>query len=1089
MRQSLTLLSALLLASQGELQALNLTDLRCEYHENPLGVDVAKPQLAWKLQENDQNARGLRQAAYQVLVASTLALLAKDRGDLWDSGLVASDQSVHIAYAGKPLAPRQEAFWKVRVKAQDGKLSGWSQPATWVMGVKGDWKSPWIAARAVPMNLPRGQRFIPAPELKGTFVDKKQSQGYQALIAKTADTVKWVQVDLGRSMPLQRIRIETLNHDEAKGFGFPLRYRIEASDDAGFSQSRLLDDRTGADVPNPGATWLTVEGQGVSGRYVRMTATKLAPHPKNAGEFCFGLRTMEVISEDKNVASMAPVHALDSLEGNGWGKHLLSEPLVEARQEAVLLRRDVELDTTPVRALARVSALGFVDFSVNGKKAGLDVTAPAVSDYTRRVFYHVHDVTAHFQAGANTLGAVLGNGFFGAPSRGWTNWVGVGNEPVFSAEVELTMADGTTRFITADSAWKWSTAEITFNDFFKGERQDLRLAQPGWDAPGFDASTWQTVAQVDAPPGEMQPNPGTPVRVEKVVKPIRVEGNRYIFESMQTGWPVVGARGPAGREVKVGDYSAPRTSKKKAEGNPADFRYILKGVGEEILEPRFMVHSIGPVIVVDGIEPPPLEAVTIKSAHADLPHTGRFSCSNPFLNHVHDATLRTHLNYTLDVPMDPTREKAGWTQDVQTMIDSTVYFTDMAALYRRWWTDMHESQLPDGSVGSVAPMIWGGQDNIWNDPWWGGMIVYLPYKHYLYYGNTEILETAYKPMADYLEWLSAKVDPKDGLLHWAGASDWIEVGINGWGPPKRTPTYLVSTCALYRYTAMMSEISRTLGKVAEADAYAARAVQIKDNFNARLLNPATGLYAGAKDSQTSLILPLAFGMVPEEKKPLVIARLVENIHKRGDHLSTGFVGTPYLIATMTDLGLGELLYKIITQQDHPGWNTLIADGVMKETWRGGLVQMPSLGGSIGQWFYKIAGGIRPDPAAPGFKKIIIRPAVVGDLTWVKCEYDSTHGRIVSNWMREGDKVSMELTIPPNTTATVFVPARDASGVTESGKPAGKSEGIQFLRMETGAAVFEVVSGTYRFESSTRANPPGSATDLQASERPGFSLGV
>jgi alpha-L-rhamnosidase len=1082
MRHAFALLTALLLASTGELQAVNLIDLRCEYHENPLGIDAAKPQLGWRIVDGDQKSedvtqkpRGLRQTAYQVLVASTPELLAKDQGDLWDSGMVPSDQSIHIVYAGKPLVPRQPVHWKVRIKDQDGKLSGWSQPATWVMGVKGDWKSPWIAARDVPMKRPLGQRFIPAPDQNRSFVEKKPGLGYHAIIAKTADTEKWVQVDLGRSMPIQRIRIETLDNDGVKGFGFPLRYRIEASDDAGFSDPRMLDDRTGEDVPNPGATWLTVEGQGMSGRYVRMTATKLFSRPKKPEEFCFGLRTMEVISGDKNVASMAPVQALDSVEAHGWGKRSLSEPSVELRREAVLLRRDIELDAKPVRALARVSALGFADFSVNGKKAGLDVTAPAVSDYTRRVFYHVHDVTAHFQAGTNTLGAVLGNGFFGAPSRGWANWVGVGNEPVFSAEVELTMADGSTRLITADNSWKWSTAETTFNDFFKGEHQDLRLAQPGWDAPGFDASKWQPVVQVAAPPGEMQANPGTPVRLAKEVKPVRVEGNRYIFESMQTGWPVVKASGPAGQEVKVGDDNVPKASKNKAEGNPADFRYILKGVGEEILEPRFMVHSIGPVLRVDGIKPPPLDAVTIKSAHADLLHTGRFSCSNPFLNHVHDATLRTHLNYTLDVPMDPTREKAGWTQDVQTMIDSTVYFTDMAALYRRWWTDMHESQLPDGSVGSVAPMIWGGQENIWNDPWWGGMMIYLPYKHYLYYGNKEILETAYKPMADYLEWLAGKVDPKDGLLRWAGASDWIEVGINGWGPPKRTPTYLVSTCALYRFTDMMSEISRTLGKAAEADAYAARAVKIKDNFNARLLNPATGLYAGATDSQTSLILPLAFGMVPDDKKPLVIQRLVDNIRKRGDHLSTGFVGTPYLIATMTDLGLGELLYKVITQQDHPGWNTLIADGVMKETWKGGLVQMPSLGGSIGQWFYKIAGGIRPDPAAPGFKKIIIRPAMVGDVTWVKCEYDSNYGRIVSNWKCDGDKISMEITVPPNTTATVFVPARDESGVTESGKPAANSEGIQFLRMENGSAVYEIVSGTYRFESSM---PPSNQAEKQ-----------
>ena len=901
--------------------------LRCESHDNPLGTDVATPALGWMIGQHDGAGaappRGAKQSAYQILAASKPELLAADQGDLWDSGMVDSDQSTHIVYAGKQLPPRQQVHWKVRIKDQSGSVSDWSRSATWIMGVMGDWKSPWIAARDVPMNRPMGQRLTPVPDLKGRFSDNPP-----------------VTESPQQTAPLQR------------------------------------------------------------------------------------------------------------------------------RREAVFQRRDVKLDAKPVSAVARVSAMGFVDFSVNGKKAGDHVTAPAISDYTKRVFYHVHDVTAHFRAGTNTLGGVLGNGYFAAPSRGWKSWVGVGNEPAFSVEVELTMPDGSKRFLTSDTSWKWSTAEITFNDFFMGEHQDLRLAKTAWDSPGFNDGSWHPVVQVAAPPGVMQANPGVPQRVTKEVKPVRVEGNRYIFEHMQTGWPVVRASGAAGTEVMVGDHGKSRGNMKGASGSSADLQYILKGLGQETLEPRFMVHSIGPVISVDGIDPPPIDAVSIKSAHADLRHTGSFSCSNPFLNHVHDATLRTHLNYTLDIPMDPTREKSGWTQDVQTMIDSTVYLTDMAALYRRWWTDMQESQLADGSVGSVAPMIWGGQENIWNDPWWGGMIIYLPYKHYLYYGDKGFLEAAYDTMARYLKWLDSKADPNDGLLRWAGASDWIEVGIKGWGPPKRTPTYLVSTCAHYRFTTMMEEISRILGKPGEADAYAAAASKIKGNFNTRLFDPATGLYAGAKDSQTSLILPLAFGMVPEDKKPLVIKRLAENINHRGNHLSTGFVGTPYLIATMTDLGLGDLLYGIITQQDHPGWNTLISDGVMKETWEGGLVQMPSLGGSIGQWFYKVAGGIRPDPAAPGFKKIIIRPAIVGDLSWLRCTYESIHGQIVSNWRRDGKTLAMEVKIPPNTTAEIHVPAKPGTTITESGKPAATSQGVKFLRQETGATIFEVLSGTYQFTATT-----------------------
>jgi len=891
--------------------ALKPALLRTEYHENPLGVDAKKPRLSWILKIAGE-PRGIKQSAYEILVASTAESLAENKGDLWESGRIESDQSMHVPYDGEPLSARQTCFWKVRITDQDGMVSEWSQPAIWVAGVFGDWKSPWIASRDVPMKIPIGQDYVPVEPPPGTF-----------------------------------------------------------------------DETT------------------------------------------------------------------------------------DAREEAVFMRHDVELAEKPVRALARVTALGVADLYINGEKVGDNVVAPGVTDYTQRVFYHTHDVSEMLQQGNNTLGAVLGSGFFSTPGRGWAQWFGVGNEPVFSVEVELTLADGTQQMLVSNDQWKWSTAEIVFTDYFVGETHDLRLAQPGWNRPGFDDSEWQPVVEVAGPPGVMEADPGTPVRVAKEVKPTRVEGNQYIFDHMQTGWPVVKASGPAGTEVKVGDYGRPRGQGAAWDpgGNSADFRFILKGEGSEVFNPRFMAHSIGPVISIDGIDPPPIDAVSIQSAHADLRVTGEFSCSNDFLNHVHEATMRTHLNYTLEIPMDPTREKAGWMQDVQTMIDSTIYLTDIAALYRRWWTDMSQSQLPDGSVGSVVPMIWGGQENCWNDPWWSGMIVYLPYKHYLYYGNTEVLETAYETMQSYVKWLATQADPDDGLLRWSGASDWIEVGIQGWGPPKRTPTYLVSTCAWYHYNDMLSQISEILGKDAEAEAYAAAAIEIRDNFNKRLLDPETGLYADAKDSQTSLILPLALGMVPEDKKPLVIERLADNIKERGNHLSTGFVGTPHLMEAMTDLGLGELLYKIITQQDHPGWNTLISDGVMKETWEGGLVQMPSLGGSIGQWFYKVAGGIRPDFNAAGFKRIQIKPAIVGDLTWVNCSYNSNYGPIVSNWNRENSALTLEVEIPPNTTAEIFVPAVDAETVKESDKPADTADGVEFLRMENGKAVFGVGSGSYRFQST------------------------
>ena len=684
-----------------------------------------------------------------------------------------------------------------------------------------------------------------------------------------------------------------------------------------------------------------------------------------------------------------------------------------SRRESVLMRRDFVLPSVPVRATARVAALGFADVHVNGRRSGDRAMAPGLTDYTRRVHYDAHDVTGLLRAGTNVVALELGNGYFASPGRGWGKWYGVGREPAVSLELDWELADGTRGRTVTDDSWTWSTGDITFNDFFTGETQDLRRTRPGWNAPGFDAADWSPVVRVDAPPGRLLPNPGPPVRVCREVKPLRREGARHVFDAMYSGRPRLRVRGAPGQVVIVGG------SKESAR-----YEFTLRGGGAEVLEPRFVVQTIGPVVTVDGIDPAQVDEVTIQRVHADLRVTGEFSCSDPFLNGVHDAFVRTHLNYTYDFPMDPTREKSGWTQDVQTMFDSASFVTDMAPVYRRWWHDFRDSQTPDGAVGSVAPLVWGGQENIWNDPWWGGMIVFTPWRLYQFHGDRRTLEEGYDAMRAYVDWLTRRADP-DGLLRWAGASDWIEVGIDGWGPPKRTPTFLVSTCAWHLYADLLARAAALLGRTKESTDYANLARRIRDTFNAACLDPATGVYAGATNSQTALILPLQLGMVPEASRALVTRRLVENIRHWSNHLSTGFVGTPYLLEGLPELGLAELSHQICTQRDYAGWNTLISDGVMKETWRGGMAQMPSLGGSIGQWFYRTLAGIRS--GAPGFREIVIRPAVVGDLTWVKAWHECPYGRIESAWRREGDRLVMDVLIPANTTAVVQVPGETGPG--------------------------------------------------------------
>jgi alpha-L-rhamnosidase len=256
-----------------------------------------------------------------------------------------------------------------------------------------------------------------------------------------------------------------------------------------------------------------------------------------------------------------------------------------------------------------------------------------------------------------------------------------------------------------------------------------------------------------------------------------------------------------------------------------------------------------------------------------------------------------------------------------------------------------------------------------------------------------------------------------------------------------------------------------LGRNEDAATYKSIAESTREIFNKKHLDRATGLYAGATNSQAALIMPLALGVVPEEMKSLVLQRLEENIQARNYHLSSGFVSNPYLLHGLTDLGRADLVGRIMNQKDYPSFYTVAKNGVFMETWRGGMAQMPSLGGPSTAWFYRAVLGIRNDPAQPGFKHFIIKPEMIPEVTWAKGHYDSIHGRIVSNWRREGGKLTMEVTIPANTAATVFVPAKNAEVVIESGKLASRADGIKFLRFESGCAVYEVGAGKYEFQSN------------------------
>ncbi len=870
------------------LHAADIVNLRCEYRNNPLGIDVARPRLSWEIEERNQRpeARNQKQSAYHLLVASSEELLAKDQGDLWNSGKVGTDQTLNIEYAGKTLVSRQKCYWKVRSWFNDGKVSKWSKPSAWTMGLlsSSDWRAKWI-------------------------------------------------------------------------------------------------------------------------KYSSETA-----------------------------------------------------------EEAHYFRKEINLGKPVKRAVVRFACLGFADVLINGRKPDETLMiAPRFANPAYRLIYTTLDVTSLMKQGDNCIGAIVGNGYNSPPSKGWNDWQASAGMPQLLLELEVEFSDGSSCMMGTDDTWTASLGRIRYNDFWVKEVHDLNKEQDGWALPAFKDTLrqWKPVALAGAPKGRLQALRNPPVRRFESVKALRRDGNNYIFDRVYTGFPRIRVKG------KPGDVVSIRGNQKLAMREvfgPVCIDFTLRDTNEVILEPRFFVHTIGPEFTITGLDHLPApEDVSIEVVHADLRSSGDFECSNPLFNELHQIGKHTHFNYVLNYPLDPTREKAGWSEDIQNMFESASYLTETTTLYEEWWQDYADVQMEDGRVASVAPTNVGHVDT-WNDPWWGGMIIYAPWRLYEFYGDVRILKRAYEPMKLYFSWLRKQADSTGGILEWAGASDWIEVGIEGWGPPKRTPTFLVSTMAYICYADILAKSSSLLGHNEDAATYKSIAESTREIFNKKYLDPATGLYAGADDSQASLIMPLALGVVPEEMKSLVLQRLVENIKARNYHLSTGFVSNPYLLEGLTDLGRADLVGRIMNQTDYPSFYSVAKNGVFMETWRGGMAQMPSLGGSSTAWFYRAILGIRNDTVQPGFKHFIIKPEMVSEVTWAKGHFDSPYGRIVSNWKREGRKLTMEVTIPANTTATVFIPAKDATSVRESGKPVAKAEGVKFTSRENGTVVFEVGSGTYTFVS-------------------------
>jgi alpha-L-rhamnosidase len=778
------------------------------------------------------------------------------------------------------------------------------------------------------------------------------------------------------------------------------------------------------------------------------------------------------------------------------------------------------------RATIYSTALGIYELHLNGERVGDAYFAPGWSDYHQRAYYNTYDVTALVKQGANALGAWVADGWYsGYIGFGLLTGIGTeaigrytyGKTPALMAQLEIEYADGSRERIVTDTSWKVTGAgPIQEADFLMGERFDARQETPGWSKPGFDDSKWEAAIRAEdngkvkakfyeyqnpAPGGQpkiegretdlgfqrppkLEAFPGVPVRAIEEIKPIAVTSptnGAYIFNLGQNFAGVVRlkVKGSAGTEIRLryGEMLHPDghlMTENLRKARATDF-YILRGdPNGETYVPRFTFHGFQYVELTGFPGKPELDAITGIVLQSDTPMTSGFECSDPMVNRLFKNIVWTQRANFIDLPTDcPQRdERFGWTGDAQIYVGAATYNADVAAFYSKWLRELMESQRPSGTFPGYAPFPFQhGWDfgTAWCD---AGVI--CPWTIWKAYGDTRIIERCWKPMTRFIKWRLSESKDSLGVAHGNGWGDWLAVN-------ETTPIDYIDTAYFAYSTKLMAEMAQAIGKTGEAADYCELFGKIKVAFNRKYVKPDGTL---AVNTQTAYALALYMDLLPENLRAQAGALLAKKIKANDTRMSTGFLGTRPLLPVLSATGQQDLAVRLLQSRKYPSWGYEIEQGATTiwERWNsytkdkgfGGPqnAEMNSFAhysfGAVCEWMFSQLAGIQTDGA--GYKHIIIRPTPPSPdsnpdqkpIDWVRAHYDSIHGRIASAWKSEGGRFELEVTIPANTTATVYLPARDAGSITESGKELAQAQGVKFLRTEGDWAMLAVESGTYRF---------------------------
>jgi len=965
--------------------------LSCEYLTDPRGIQTLSPRLSWQLSAQQ---RGEGQSAYRILVSKSLSDLNAGKGTLWDSGKIASNQSVAIPYQGAPPSSGTVCYWKVQVWDNDGNRAPYSPVALWQMGLlaPSDWKAHWISAQTPTDTQVNGDTLPPAPYLRRTFMLTKPIK--QATVFATAHGVYELHLngakvgnaflapgwtDYTKHIDYQTYDITSSLHQGANTIGAILADGWY-SGYYGFAHQRNL---YGA---SPGLL-LQINIEYADGTH------------------------QIVVSDPSWQARTGPVLYADLLQGESY----------DARQELT----GWDLPSTS-------HAEGWQPVSLD--------TVDAIP--------HQRDVTAQVRAlvNNNTVVVTASNDLAGDPAY----------QTVKQLRVNYTL-DGVAHSQTV------------------GEKEQIHIPGPG-EPNGALVIVKAVYGVLDTP--ESQPvlagAQGPPVVITQYMPTQHItqpQPKTYIFDLGQNmvGWVKLSVKASAGTAVKLRfgevlnpDGSLYTTNLRTARATDT---YICKGSGTETWEPHFTFHGFRYVEMTGYSSQPTPDMIAGCVAGSDLTPTGTFTCSSPLVNQIQRNIVWGQRGNFLSVPTDcPQRdERLGWMGDAQIFARTATYNRDVAAFYEKWIQDVEDGQSSQGGYSDVSPRMVDLNDGA---PAWGDAGVIVPWTVWQAYGDTGLIRKHWDSMERWMDYITS-VNPNGLWLQRRNNDfgDWLNIGAD-------TPREVLAT-AYYAHDAnLMAQMARALGRTADAQKYDALLDHIKSAFNTAYVHP-DGTIQG--DTQTCYVLALHWDLLPESLRLLAAQHLAAAIHAKNDHLSTGFVGVGYLCPTLTANGLNDIAYKLLLTDTFPSWGFSVRQGATTiwERWDGYTpekgFQDPGMNsfnhyslGSVGEWLFRDVAGIDTDPNQPGFAHILMHPHPGPGLTSASASYDSIHGKIISNWRTVNNLFQWDITIPANTTATIWVPSTDPATVIESDKTASTSPGVTFTKTEPGFNIYEITSGTYHF---------------------------